>query len=1226
MAETVLTESFDFVQRAVAEFVDIIDTLADQLGDDDIRKLILADLGLDPTSGAQLEIPAQNLDSVRAYLDRTDTDLEAFLAVVDDAAQILDAIASFIEVASAEPTAEDAVRELVFELVMFSSLLQYRYKYPTALALAEMLGLVDYGLENYDQFRVITDQIGRTFGALGSIGSGLLDALFGWKVGDATILKSEDDARAISDLFLLPFAGVLTYLMVKEKPTRLDGSALLYGWDILEPDSPQAGDIISNRILSLDFKAKYSEAEKKLLTLGQQFSDTLDNRTVTAALRDAFSDAGHALGTEPLVVVKRPGKKWLIVDDDRFTIRKEGDAINVFDQPAKAEVSRLVGVSFVPRDDGGPGLFIAVGAGEEATIPLDSDWSVKLAGRAPAALGFFLSFDDIGDSRLFGPTDVALSLSFTKKDELLPRRARLPDIQGTDISFGSFEFGVSLTTKKIELKAISKNNTLLISGESADGFIRRSLPAGKIRADFSVGLALELMEPSLRFTEGTRIEVVIPLGKEVLGVRIVYVTLALTPVGDGTETRLGIEVSSSLSMKFGPFTSAIDRIGLKATLPPPKDEGGSVDWSEAFRFKPPTGVGFAIDASAVSGGGFLFFDRDREEYAGVLQLRLFERFWLKAIGLITTKLPDGTDGFSILAIASVEFDPGYQLVWGFTLEGVGLLVGVNRSMVLDVLREGVRNGTLDTILFPDDPVRDAPRLISALRTVFPPTPDRHVFGFLLSLSWAGLKNSFDIDLGVVLEVPSPVRLVILGQVAIFLPTKKLGVVDIRFDVVGIWDQAAQSISVDAALRDSNVGGFPLTGEMAARGSWGNDRVFIVAAGGVHPSFNPPAALPALKRLQIALGGGDNPRLRLLGYLAITANTFQVGAKAELFAKASGFTLEGWAGVDALFEFDPFKVIVDFSAGVKISRGSRVLFSLTLEGTLEAFSPIRVKGKVKFKIFFVKFSIPVNLTLGNPKAVVLQAADVLAELISALEERTNWAGELSGRRESIVTLRDLPSDDALLVHPLGSLSVRQQVVPLDVDIDLFRSARPTGGRRFEITSFEVNGSAVARSAAREFFAPAQFFEMSDDEKLARPSFEELPAGTVADSDAFTHGQAVPSDLTYETILIDKGNDRVRRLPRYDLSQVVLEAVAVFGASGEAPGRTGGPGKYRVESLGIRVAEQAWSVAGVDDLEPPEGDTVTGTYTEVLGALRRRQAERPSETRRLQIVGAHERVTP
>jgi hypothetical protein len=423
-----------------------------------------------------------------------------------------------------------------------------------------------------------------------------------------------------------------------------------------------------------------------------------------------------------------------------------------------------------------------------------------------------------------------------------------------------------------------------------------------------------------------------------------------------------------------------------------------------------------------------------------------------------------------------------------------------------------------------------------------------------------------------------------------------------------------------------VGRFPLTGELAARGSWGRERVFIIAAGGVHPSFNPPSSLPTLKPLQIALGGGDNPRLRLLGYLAITSNTFQVGARAELYATASGFTLEGWAGVDALFKFDPFGVVVDFSAGVKISRGSRVLFSLTLEGTLEAFTPVRVSGKVKFKIFFVKFSIPVNLTLGDPRTAILEAVNVQTELLAALDERTNWAGELTGGRDLIVTVRNAPADDAVMVHPLGSLSVRQQVVPLGIDIDVFRSARPSGARRFELTSLTVNGTAVQNRTVREFFAPAQFFEMNDDEKLSRPSFEELSAGIAAETEAFTHGAAITSDMQYETILIDRGQDTVVRVGSYDLRAVVLEAVATFGAAGQTPGQTGGAGKYRGPGLGIRVAETKWSVTGVDDLEPPDGTTVSGTYTEALEALRARQAERPIETGRLQVVGVHERVLP
>jgi len=71
MADTTPTESFDFVQRAVAEFVDIVATLADHLGDDDIRTLILADLGLDPTTGAQLQIPGAE-PGQRPHLPRPD--------------------------------------------------------------------------------------------------------------------------------------------------------------------------------------------------------------------------------------------------------------------------------------------------------------------------------------------------------------------------------------------------------------------------------------------------------------------------------------------------------------------------------------------------------------------------------------------------------------------------------------------------------------------------------------------------------------------------------------------------------------------------------------------------------------------------------------------------------------------------------------------------------------------------------------------------------------------------------------------------------------------------------------------------------------------------------------------------------------------------------------------------------------------------------------------------
>ena len=44
---------------------------------------------------------------------------------------------------------------------------------------------------------------------------------------------------------------------------------------------------------------------------------------------------------------------------------------------------------------------------------------------------------------------------------------------------------------------------------------------------------------------------------------------------------------------------------------------------------------------------------------------------IRAIGFITTKNPDGSPGFSLLIILSVEFGTGIQLGFGFTLIAVG---------------------------------------------------------------------------------------------------------------------------------------------------------------------------------------------------------------------------------------------------------------------------------------------------------------------------------------------------------------------------------------------------------------------------------------------------------------------------------------------------------------------------------------------------------------------------
>ena len=92
----------------------------------------------------------------------------------------------------------------------------------------------------------------------------------------------------------------------------------------------------------------------------------------------------------------------------------------------------------------------------------------------------------------------------------------------------------------------------------------------------------------------------------------------------------------------------------------------------------------AIRAEGISGGGFLDFDPPH--YVGMMQLSFQNEIDVTAFGLITTKLPDGRPGFSLVISILAEFQP-IQLGLGFALTGVGGVIGINRHMNEEALRE-----------------------------------------------------------------------------------------------------------------------------------------------------------------------------------------------------------------------------------------------------------------------------------------------------------------------------------------------------------------------------------------------------------------------------------------------------------------------------------------------------------------------------------------------------------
>ncbi len=360
-------------------------------------------------------------------------------------------------------------------------------------------------------------------------------------------------------------------------------------------------------------------------------------------------------------------------------------------------------------------------------------------------------------------------------------------------------------------------------------------------------------------------------------------------------------------------------------------------------------------------------------------------------------------------------------------------------------------------------------MVSALRSFFPPKEGVHIYGFLLKLTFGSLPL-LRADLALMLETDDhsdSSRLLVLGRVSSILPQEKNPLVTLNLDVVGVYDLATGSAALDAVLYESKLcGRFVLTGAAAFRREPGIG--FALAIGGFNPRFSPPANFPAVPRVTVALSTGDNPKLIIEAYLAITPNTLQFGAKASLYAAAYGFSIQGYIGFDVLVQFWPPHFIADFAAGVELKRGSRNLFKVDLKGTIEGPLPLRVAGRATFSILWWDYTVGFDKTLiGGDASVVTEALDVLTELLGRLADPRSWRTELPPALTQLAGVRTAPRADVLQLHPLGRLVVQQGLVPLNIDRDIDRIGAfvPRSARRFAITHATIGGARRGHRAGR-----------------------------------------------------------------------------------------------------------------------------------------------------------------
>ncbi len=393
------------------------------------------------------------------------------------------------------------------------------------------------------------------------------------------------------------------------------------------------------------------------------------------------------------------------------------------------------------------------------------------------------------------------------------------------------------------LGGLVKGAIVVMPGQ-ADGFLKKILPENGIKADFDLDVVWST-RTGFHFKGGAGLEVELAVNLsigDVINLQSVFIRLHVA--GDGLQAVVAV----SATLKIGPISGAVERVGAKGTLAIASDGTGSLGpFDPSLAFQPPSGAGMSIKAGPVTGGGYLFFDPEIEQYAGILQLSI-QAINITAIGLLTTRLPDPSGapgatkkGFSLLVIITAEFPP-IQLGYGFALVGLGGLLGIHRTMMVEPLRSGVRDGTVNSILFPQDPIARAPQIISQLRTIFPPVEGRFVFGPMVKIGW-GPNSILELSAAVVLELMSPIKLVILGRIQVALPDKKDPVLNLRLDIVGVLDFDQGEVSIDASLVDSRLVVFVITGDMAVRVGWKASKIFALAAGGFHPRLPAAPGIP-----------------------------------------------------------------------------------------------------------------------------------------------------------------------------------------------------------------------------------------------------------------------------------------------------------------------------------------------------------------------------------------------
>jgi hypothetical protein len=359
------------------------------------------------------------------------------------------------------------------------------------------------------------------------------------------------------------------------------------------------------------------------------------------------------------------------------------------------------------------------------------------------------------------------------------------------------------------------------------------------------------------------------------------------------------------------------------------------------------------------------------------------------------------------------------------------------------------------VAFPRDVIANAPRILSDLNRFFPPEQGTFLIGPMAKIGW-GTPTLISISLGVIIEIPG--NIAVLGVLRAALPTADQPLLVAPGPVrrrartgqvtAVVLRQALRLAGADhdRRRRHGRAGGL---GRQPRPGHH---------VGGFHPAYRPPPLpFPVPDRLSVDLLNAAQPADPGVRLLRHHQQHRPVRREGRREARLQRLRRRGHLGFDALFQFSPFRFAIHISGDVSLKAFGVGAFGIDLDFQLEGPAPWRAHGRGSIGFLFFSVSADFDITWGEERDTTLPPVAVLPLLAAEIGKTEGWETRLpSGGNRALVTCGTLPDTDDLVLHPLGTLFVRQRALPLNVRVDRIGGQRASDGKRFRVAPVPNSG--------------------------------------------------------------------------------------------------------------------------------------------------------------------------